>query len=201
MTLFSLAFVAMITPGPNNLVVLSLSIAGDLGRTVRACGGIVSGSMCLVALSWFGAVSAFEFYPVLRILIVGAGSVYLMWCGATLVLSARCDSADTGHSLPSSFWGLAGFQFANPKAWVLSVAAVSAMQNSNATLSGLIVLTAIFGFASLISLSIWASLGRLLPLPRDRGKAPSWVNIILGLALISTSALLANSAISWEGTQ
>jgi len=37
--LFSLAFVAMVTPGPNNLVAMSLSVSGNALRAVAA--GIV----------------------------------------------------------------------------------------------------------------------------------------------------------------
>ncbi|MEQ9199503.1 MAG: hypothetical protein RLN80_05905, partial [Rhodospirillales bacterium] len=94
-----------------------------------------------------------------------------------------------------SFWALAGFQFTNPKAWVLCVSAVSAMQLSNAGPAGLILLTAIFGIACVLSLSVWACAGRLLPLHRDRQHSPPWMSALPGFALIVTSAALAVSAI------
>ena len=95
--LFSRAFVAMITPGPNNLVAMSLSVGGNLRRTMAACGGIVSGTVCLVVVNWLGAASIFEAFPVLRIAIVGMGAAYLMWCGTALFLGAWRDRAEREH--------------------------------------------------------------------------------------------------------
>ena len=192
--LFSLAFVAMITPGPNNLVAMSLSVGGNLRRTVAACGGIVSGTVCLVVVNWFGAASIFEALPVLRIAIVGMGSAYLIWCGTALVLGAWRGKAEQEHLLPSSFWALAGFQFTNPKAWVLCVAAVSAVQIGESGLTGLIALSAIFSIASMASLSIWVGIGRLFTAPRGGTRASPWIRAVLGLALIATSAMLVFSA-------
>lgn len=192
--LFSLAFVAMITPGPNNVVAMSVSVSGNLRRTVAACGGIVSGTVGLVVVNWFGAASIFQVLPVLRIAIVGMGSAYLVWCGTALFLSAWRGKAEQEHLLPSSFWALAGFQFTNPKAWVLCVAAVSAVQIGGPGLAGLIALSAIFATASVVSLSIWVSIGRLFTAPRGGTRAPRWIRAVLGLALIGTSAMLVVSA-------
>ena len=192
--LFSLAFASMITPGPNNLVAMSLSVGGNLRRTMAACGGIVSGTVCLVVVTWFGAASIFEVLPVLRIAIVGMGSAYLIWCGTALVLGAWRDKAEQQLLLPSSFWALAGFQFTNPKAWVLCTAAVSAAQIGDPGLTGLIALSAVFTIASVVSLSIWVSIGRLLTVRRGGTRAPPWLRAVLGLALIATSAMLVVSA-------
>lgn len=192
--LFSLAFVAMITPGPNNVVAMSLAVSGNLRRTVSACGGIVSGTVCLVVVNWFGAISIFEALPVLRIAIVGMGSAYLMWCGTALFLNAWRGKAEQEHLLPSSFWALAGFQFTNPKAWILCVAAASAVQIRDPGLAGLIALSAIFAIASVVSLSIWVSIGRLFTAHRGRTRAPRWIRAVLGLALIGTSAMVVVSA-------
>lgn len=192
--LFSLAFVAMITPGPNNLVAMSLSVGGNLRRTMAACGGIVSGTLCLVVVTWFGAASIFEAFPVLRIAIVGMGAAYLMWCGTALFLSAWPDRAEQELLLPSSFWALAGFQFTNPKAWVLCAAAVSSAQIGDPGLTGLIALSAIFTIASVVSPSIWVGIGRLLTVRRGGTRAPPWITAVLGLALIATSAMLVASA-------
>ncbi|WP_371171337.1 LysE family translocator [Aliiroseovarius sp. 2305UL8-7] len=193
--IFGLAFVAMITPGPNNLVALTLSVGGELNKTARACGGIIAGTICLVVVCWFGAASVFEAFPVLQIIIVGLGCAYLMWGGATLFLSTWHAGEPSGQSFPSSFWGLAGFQFTNPKAWVLCVAAVSVMQGSRADLLGLAVLGAIFGVSSAISLAVWVAAGRLLPRKRYEEGTPPWISAILGLALIGTCVSLAISAI------
>lgn len=192
--LFSLAFVAMITPGPNNFVALTVSVGGDRSKTARACGGIIAGTICLTGVCWFGAASVFEVFPVLQLVIVGLGCAYLVWGGISLFLSAWRRGANPGQSLPSSFWSLAGFQFTNPKAWVLCVAAVSAMQGSRSDLHGLIMLAAIFGIASALSLAVWVSAGRLLPGARTGKDTPPWITAVLGLALIGTSASLALSA-------
>ncbi|WP_339764556.1 LysE family translocator [uncultured Hoeflea sp.] len=192
--LFSLAFVAMITPGPNNLVALTVSVGGDPGKISKACSGIIAGTVCLIVLCWFGAASIFEILPGLQLVIVGLGCAYLLWGGAYLFLSAWRRSSGPGQSLPSSFWGLVCFQFVNPKAWVLCVAAVSAIQGRRSDLHGLIVLAAIFAIASTSTLAIWIGAGRLLPRRRSGEDTSPWVSALLGLALIGTSASLAISA-------
>ncbi|MEP1205988.1 MAG: LysE family transporter [Rhizobiaceae bacterium] len=193
--IFVLAFVAMITPGPNNLVVLTLALGGDFGRVTGACGGIIAGMVGLTIVCWYGAASIFDVFPLLRIIVVALGSAYLMWGGAMLIVGAWRGDQRTKQVFPSSFLALAGFQFTNPKAWVLCLAAVSAMQGNQLNLFGLGVLTLILAAASAISLAAWIIVGHVLPVARDGEGLPAWVGTVLGLALIGTSASLALSVI------
>ncbi|MEQ9446767.1 MAG: LysE family transporter [Rhodospirillaceae bacterium] len=194
-SLFSIALVAMITPGANNLVVFTVSIGAAPKKTAKACGGIIVGTICLTVVCWFGAAPVLYAMPSLQLVIVGLGCAYLVWGGTSLVLNAWRQSAGAGPTLPSSFWGLAVFQVTNPKAWVLCVSAAALMRGDRSDVLGLIVLATIFGIASALSLAVWAGAGRLLPGARTEGDAPPWVKAVLGLALIGTSVSLAFSAL------
>jgi len=114
-----LLFVAAITPGPNNLAVLSAAARGGTTGALPATAGIVLGSLALLSVVWFGGGALLDAHPMARRVLSVAGAAYLLWLGLRLYRSAGREVGACSEAAVSSMAGLLMFQFANPKGWVL----------------------------------------------------------------------------------
>lgn len=179
--------VAAITPGPNNLMVLRAAARGGVFAAVPAISGILLGGLALLLLALAGAAFASE--PRLRLLITLGGGGYLIWLGYRIAFH-RNESAATQSraALPTSMLKLAGFQFLNPKSWVMVLTTVAAVAPLTAvrTLS----LFALFIAVPLVCLSLWAVLGHTIV---DRMASPTFrrrFDRTMGLLLIASAVWL-----------
>jgi threonine/homoserine/homoserine lactone efflux protein len=237
---------AALTPGPNNFVVMRTAARGGIAAALPAIAGVVLGSLVLLGVVVAGAGAAFDAVPHLRVALTIAGCLYLVYLGVRLLRGgsgggkeraparAPQDAQDGKHMenvqaaretsqaaksqerLPAGVAGLFGFQFLNPKSWVLvltATAATPAGSGGLARFGGLAVLFAVIPTACLL---LWAALGKATAvaattepgtakheraeagLERDprgaaggrSGRARAWLDRVLGALLIASALLL-----------
>ncbi len=181
--------VAVITPGPNNFIVMAAAGRGGFAAALSPMAGVVGGSVALLAVAWAGAAALFETLPGLRIVVVLLGAGYLAWLGAVMIGQAGADaSAATG--LPDTALAVAVFQFMNPKAWMLMLTAVSALSGEGGALPALAALTVIVALVSAGCLGLWAAAGAAISGWLARPAARRWFDRAMGGLLIASAALL-----------
>ena len=161
LTLLAFAFVTSITPGPNNLMLLASGVNFGFQRTVPHMLGIGAGFVALLlgvgaglgallaALPWaFGAIKL-------------AGGLYLLYLAYGIACSGPLEAKGEG-SRPMGFWAAAGFQWVNPKAWVMAVSAMSAYTDPERYGVTMLIVAGAFGLVNLPCVSSWAGLGTVL---------------------------------------
>ncbi|MAD76099.1 MAG: lysine transporter LysE [Rheinheimera sp.] len=119
------AFSTTITPGPNNVMIMSSGVNYGIKQSVPHWLGICFGFPLMVLLVGLGFGVIFDRYPQLHQLIKIAGTLYLIWL-AWRIASARPETIATGKSKPFTFVQAALFQWVNGKAWVMASGAVAA---------------------------------------------------------------------------
>lgn len=119
------AFSTTITPGPNNVMIMSSGVNYGIKQSVPHWLGICFGFPLMVLLVGLGFGVIFDRYPHLHQLIKILGTAYLIWL-AWRIASARPETIATGKSKPFSFLQAALFQWVNGKAWVMASGAVAA---------------------------------------------------------------------------
>ena len=119
------AFSTTITPGPNNVMIMSSGVNYGIRASVPHWLGICLGFPLMVLLVGLGFGIVFERYPHLHQLIKVLGVAYLMWL-AWRIASAEPKAIEQGKSKPFSFMQAALFQWVNGKAWVMASGAVAA---------------------------------------------------------------------------
>jgi len=180
--------IAAITPGPNNFIVMEASARGGATAAGSVVLGIVLGSLGLLSLVSVGVGSLIHAYPRLRLVLSLIGGAYLAWLGASLIFRRTGTRAsDDSHGMPTSLWGVAMFQLLNPKAWMLIMTAVAAMDGTGSVL-GLAALVAVISSACL---SIWAVAGTASSRRLSRPRARLWFDRTMGaLLLVSAAGIL-----------
>ncbi|MBT2766692.1 LysE family translocator [Stenotrophomonas sp. ISL-67] len=185
--------VATITPGPNNLLVMRIAARSGFMSALPTMAGVVAGGLAMWALVMAGANTAFQAEPRLYAVITIAGGAYLCWMGARLVVetfapSGRPQPARTSVR-PSSAVALFGFQFLNPKSWVLVLTVTAAAGNGAEPLQTTLMLAALFTAIPALCLALWCAMGILMMRYLDTPAARNWIDRVMG-ALLFASALL-----------
>ena len=184
--LITFAVVMSATPGPNNIMLTASGANFGVMRTLPHVVGIVFGVATMHIAIGLGLGAVFETWPALQTLLKVAGSGYLIWLGLKLLKFDRV-SADQGDiGKPFTFIQAAGFQYINPKAWVMAISA-------NATFSlagdlywlsvGWIIL--VFLLVGPPAVMVWVVFGQLI---RQLLTKPSWLktfNLVMALLTIS----------------
>jgi threonine/homoserine/homoserine lactone efflux protein len=184
--------VAAITPGPNNLVVLRASSQGGFRAALPAIAGILLGGLLLLAVMALGTGPLFMARPGWRRGIGATGALYLVWLGVGLLragLAARQGQTTIdGPSLPAGVPGLIGFQFLNPKSWVMVLAVLAALPADD--LHGYVTLAAMFILIPTPCLLLWAALGAVLSRWLSRPSIRRGIDVAMGTLLVGCACLL-----------
>ena len=185
--------VGALTPGPNNLVVLRAGARTGWRGSLPAIAGIVLGGLALLSVAALGGGALFARSPEVRLLVAVVGCLYLAVLGGRLMLESfratTTPDAPLAADLPTGALALFGFQFLNPKSWVLTLTAVSTAQGGPAG-EALVGLAALFLLLPTACLGAWALLGALLSSALRRPRVRAWFDRLMGLLLLLSALLL-----------
>lgn len=179
--------IAAITPGPNNLVVMRAAAHGGWKAALHAVAGVVAGGLVLLLVVVSGADSVFSKWPWLRGAIEAGGVLYLVWLGARMIAAAGREAGST--ALPGGFAGLFGFQFLNPKGWVMVLTVVAALPAADPA-HAFKYLAPLFLCIPTACLLLWAALGGAVAPHLIRPLVRQWTDRALGALLILAALML-----------
>lgn len=178
------AFSTTITPGPNNVMIMSSGVNYGIKASVPHWLGICIGFPLMVLIVGLGFGVVFERYPHLHQLIKVGGTLYLIYL-AWRIASAKPKDIATGKSKALTFWQAVLFQWVNGKAWVMASGAMAAfttvggvywLEVSSITLAFLLVAFPCVG--------IWLIFGALLKTILNHALAQRIFNIVMGGILL-----------------
>jgi threonine/homoserine/homoserine lactone efflux protein len=180
------AIVMFITPGPNNIMVLSSGLTYGFRRTVPHIAGITIGFAFMIAAVGLGFGTIFVAFPVLQMILKYAGAAYLVYLAIAIALSGppKANAAD-GRG-PMTFWGAALFQWVNIKGWVMvigTITAYAAIARFPWNIAIQVVLALGLG---IVSTSIWTLFGSALRPFLTSERAVRIFNIVMALLLLAS---------------
>lgn len=183
--LFAIAFVS---PGPNNFIVMGAAARAGARGVLSAAAGIIAGGCGLLLLVWAGLGVLLAGSALFAQAIVLAGGAYLLKIGAMMIFSpSGLSEKDTAAGLPTSMTGIALFQLANPKAWVVMTTATAA---SPATVTSLFGLWAMIALVSLGASTLWGAAGAIISRWLQNDVQRRWFDRLMGALLIGCAGLL-----------
>ena len=168
------AFVASITPGPNNIMLLASGVKFGFVRTVPHMLGVCIGFMIMIVAVGLGIEQAFVAFPVLYTVLKWVSVAYMVWLAWKIANAGPIKGDATGTEKPMTFLAAALFQWVNPKAWAMILTAVTAYTVPTNFLISSLLMTAVFGAMCILSIACWTGFGVGL---RDMLKDPVRVRI------------------------
>jgi threonine/homoserine/homoserine lactone efflux protein len=122
--LATFTFVASITPGPNNMMLMASGANFGLRRTVPHMAGVSLGFGVMVLVVGFALAGIIAALPWLYEVLRWAGAAYLLYL-AYKIATSHGIGTKTAPQSPMTFWQAAAFQWVNPKALAMCVGAVT----------------------------------------------------------------------------
>ena len=158
LALAAFAFVTVITPGPNNLMLMASGANFGFRRTVPHMMGIGLGFPAMVFLVGVGAMQVFDLWPpsylILKVLSV-AYLLYLAW----KIANAAPPGEAAVEGRPLTFLQSAAFQWVNPKAWSMALSAIT-LYAASRDLGAVIWVAGTYVGVSVVSTTSWTVLGQ-----------------------------------------
>lgn len=183
------SFVMSITPGPNNVMLTASGASFGFRRTLPHLFGISAGCATQLLAVCAGLGALFHRWPMLQTVLQWAGAAYLLFLGWKLLASREIRA---GHAAqPVSFLQAAAFQFVNPKAWVMSLTAVSLFLPPDlGIVAACVYLITMMVLVNLPCITVWALFGSSL---RGLLSKPKWrvaFNGVMAVALVATGVIM-----------
>lgn len=185
--LLAFAFATSVTPGPNVIMVAASAANHGVRATVPHMAGITIGFPVMIVLVGFGLAGPFAANPHLHAVLKWVGAAWIAWLAWKI---ARAGAPGEGERKPPlGFFGAAAFQWVNPKAWLLALAAIPAFTRPGGDLLvKTLVIAAAFLAVSPPSVAFWAVVGagtgRILRSPRQLRTFNVAMAVLLVLSLV-----------------
>ena len=153
------AIVSLVTPGPNNAMVLASGLNFGMRRTLPHLAGICLGFGFMLVLVGLGLHTLFANDPLLLALMRYAGAGYMAWLAWKLANSHSAPGNANPGARPLGFWGAAAFQWINPKGWVMAMTAVAGYLPLDAGLVQVLMLGTLFTVLGVPCVGAWVAFG------------------------------------------
>lgn len=181
---FFFALSSTITPGPNNIMMMSSGVNYGVRASLAHLCGICLGFPAMVLLVGLGFGLIFTTLPWLHTVIKVIGVVYLLWL-AWKIAGSGAGQIDTVQNTPLNFWQAAAFQWVNAKAWVMASGAIAAFTTvGGAVLSEVLQITAAFLLVSFPCVGAWLTFGAMLRRVLNQPHYRQWFNYSMALLLL-----------------
>ncbi|MRX09450.1 LysE family translocator [Pseudoduganella sp. FT25W] len=184
--LCTFAAITTITPGPNNTMILASGLNYGFKRSLPHLFGIVCGFSFMIFSTGLGLHAVFEQVPMLQTILKYAGAIYLLWLAWKLAHAAPMNAQQASLSKPMGFWGAAAFQWINPKAWVMSLSALTTYLPQGFHVADVALLSGVFGVIGIFCVGSWALFGVAMRRVLQDPRSVRIFNVVMALALVAT---------------
>jgi len=150
--------VSSITPGPNNLMLLSSGINFGIRRSLGHLFGVALGFNAMVILVGIGISQIFEIYPDAYIVLKYVSIVYLTYLAYKIANSGAL-SDNKERQKPITFVQAVLFQWVNPKAWTMALS-VNAVYAPDQSLTAVLVVSGVFLLWNFPAILVWLMAGQ-----------------------------------------
>lgn len=186
LALLGFAVVSSVTPGPNNLMLLSSGVTFGFRRTIPHMLGIGVGFVVLLLAVGAGLGALLTALPWLHTALKIAGGLYLLYLAWHIATAGSVDPEGAAGTRPMGFWAAAAFQWVNPKAWLMAVSAMATYTIPADYLVTMLLVAAAFGVVNLPCVSVWAALGSALRPLLSSPRLVRGFNVTMALLLVAS---------------
>lgn len=157
--LAAFAVASSITPGPNNIMLMTSGTNFGFRRTVPHMLGVSLGFAVMIILVGLGLAQLFARYPVAHEVLKWVSVAYLLYLAWKIATARPPGEGSAGKGTPMTFVQAALFQWVNPKAWTMALTGVTVYLPPVDPWIGLLLVAALFGAINLPCVGLWAAMG------------------------------------------
>ena len=187
--LITFALVSSITPGPNNIMLMSSGTNFGFRKTIPHMLGVSIGFAIMVFLVGVGLMEIFTLFPVVKTTLKIISVIYLMYLSYKIAFTTSSIESDKKRATPLTFIQAVLFQWVNPKAWTMALTAIT-LYASSSSLFSVLKVSLVYGVVNLPAVSTWVLLGKQIRKLLKSQIRLRIFNIIMALLLLSSLVFL-----------
>ncbi|UJF21106.1 LysE family translocator [Shewanella sp. OMA3-2] len=180
------AFSSGITPGPNNIMLMTSGVNFGIKQSVPHLLGISLGFPLMILAVGLGMAAVFQTYPILHTIIKVLGISYLLYL-SWLIANSSSKMEGKKISKPFSFLQAAAFQWVNPKGWIMAVGAIATFTTVQQDLTPqVITIASVFLCVAFPCAIVWLGFGVALKRILKNERQQRIFNITMALLLVAS---------------
>ncbi len=168
LALSGFAFGTVITPGPNNLMLMTSGANFGFVRSLPHMFGVGLGFPLMILPVGLGVTQLFEAFPPLNWILTVFSVLYMLWLAYKITQAAPPQDGETTGK-PLTFLQACAFQWVNPKAWAMALGAIT-LYAASRDVAAVLWVSGTYVMMGCISTTTWTVLGqqmrRVLTNPR-----------------------------------
>lgn len=187
---FTFAFVAAVTPGPSNALLLIAGVRSGFVGGLPCVAGVVAGMASMMAAAGLGLAGLIGALPEALLVLRIAGAAFLLRLAWQIAHAPPLPTARQGGAV--GFWRALAFQWINPKSWIVSISAASAYGAGypGGPVAVATMLALVFAAAATPGCLIWLGFGALLQRHLADPRRSRRFNIGMATALTASIVLV-----------
>lgn len=202
--LFAFTFTGAITPGPNNIILMSMGVRFGFKATLPYIFGVAVGFGALLTSAILGLGVLVEAVPALLPVISVVGAVWLLWLAwgflkAALYLAVDKPSHDEvpPEANPLGFVQAVLFQWVNPKGLIFAFATAGAYAAlSDNLMTRILIMNSVFLLNGFIGNMLWAGVGGTLGRYLSAGRFARALNCVIAIIIVVTAGVIVLTGFS-----
>lgn len=178
--------VSSVTPGPNNLMLMSSSMNFGIRRTIPHCLGITAGMGFMILLMSFGLHWVQQHMAWLIDALKIASLAYLCWLAWKIATISPKPLEVNPEASPFGFWNAVLFQWINPKALIMVISMFSLYIPQDIGQMTLLQLSFFAMLVNLACISVWVFGGAIMRRFLTTSSTQRGFNIVMALMLVAS---------------
>lgn len=158
--LATFALVTVISPGPNNMMLMASGANFGFRRSVPHMLGVGLGFPIMILPVGLGVMQMFDLWPPSYNILRAVSVLYMLWLAWKIANAAPPKAAEPGGT-PFTFLQASAFQWVNPKAWSMALGAITLYAPSR-DIWAILLVSLTYALVACISTTTWVSLGQQL---------------------------------------
>ena len=180
------AFSSGITPGPNNIMLMTSGVNFGVKRSIPHLMGISLGFPTMILAIGLGLSALFQSYPIIHQVIKAVGIGYLLYL-SWLIANSSSKMEGTAIAKPFSFIQAAAFQWVNPKGWIMAVGAIATFTSVQQDLTPqVITIATVFLCVAFPCAIVWLGFGVALKRILKNERQQKIFNITMAVLLVAS---------------
>ena len=131
-------------------------------RTIPHMIGVPLGFAFMVIIVGLGLGAVFHNWPVIFQILKYVGALYLLYLSWIIANLGSVDIPDGIKKRPFTFLQAASFQWVNPKAWIMTMGAISTYGEISLFPYNVLLISSLYGVLGFVSSGIWVAFGYTL---------------------------------------
>ncbi len=199
-SLIAFNLVGSLTPGPNNIILMSMGISYGFRRCIPYIAGVMIGFALVLAAAILGLGTLVEQFPAALTIVTLAGAAWLTWLAIGYFKDAFKPKTTAAGDVPApvkkpmGFFEAIAFQWVNPKGLIFAFGAATAYIGIHDNIvMRIVIIVLLFNFAGLIGNILWALMGSTVNRLLSGGRAAFGINLFMGLVILATAIFILHA--------